>query len=122
MSLKLDGSRIKPELAVTIGQWVYVWCQTYIQFPSHSGVQAFFSYECAACGNTNLRFEHILEHKTTGRQIVVGLDCACALLDDDELPRLAENEVKRKERWRIFYKKRGRCIADREDLEKRGVL
>src|SRR6266496_2051909 len=107
--MSVNGSRIKPELAATVGQWTYIWCETLVKLPSRGGVYTSCGPECHACGNTNLRFEHILEHVESGRQIVVGLECACVLLDDDALPRLAENEVKRKERWRLLYKKPGRC-------------
>jgi hypothetical protein len=39
-----------------------------------------------------------------------------------EIPDLAENEVKRKEGWRIHYKKPGRCTVNTSDLMSRGVL
>ena len=113
---------MKPELAATAGQWTYVCCETRIQLPSSGGIHTSCRPECSACGNTNLRFEHWLEHVETKQMIVVGLDCACVLVEDDDLPRLAENEVKRKERWRIFYRKPGRCTAYVHDLEKRGIL
>lgn len=122
MSHKIDRSRIKPEFVTTAGQWIYVCCVTFIQFPSSSGVHCSFSFQCNSCGNTNLRFQHILEHIQDARQISVGIECASALLEDDELPRLAENEVKRKERWRIYYRKPGRCSVDIVDLQNRGKL
>jgi hypothetical protein len=104
------------------GQWEYICCECFIQLNTGTGVVASLSYECAACGNTNLRFIHTLEHVEDGRQIWVGIECARILVDDSELPRLAENEVKRKECWRIFYKKPGRCTADIVDLQNRGKL
>jgi hypothetical protein len=83
-----------------------------------------FTYECGACGNTYLRFIHTLESVTDKRQIDVGIECARALLSPEEweIPGLAENEVKRKERWRIYYRRPGRCTADINDLANRGVL
>jgi len=113
---------IKADLAKTVGQWDYVFCYTLIKLPSSGGVHVSCKPECDACGNTNLRFVHILEHVETGRLIDVGIECACVLLEDDDLPRLAENEVKRKERWRIFYRKPGRCVVGLAELEKRGKL
>ena len=32
--------------------------------------------QCAACGNTNIRFTHTLEHREDKRQISVGIECA----------------------------------------------
>jgi hypothetical protein len=58
-----ERTRIKPELAATIGEWDYVCCHCIVK--TGSGVS--ISYECDACGNTNLRFIHTLEHlKTNG--------------------------------------------------------
>lgn len=104
------------------GQWEYICCECFVQLNTGTGVFASLTRECSACGNTNLRFMHTLQQVEGGRQIWVGIECACVLTDDDELPRLAENEVKRKERWRIFYKKPGRCTANVVDLENRGKL
>jgi hypothetical protein len=85
-----------------------------------SAITVQFTYQCAACGNSNLRFIHILERVETKEQILVGIECAGVLLDDFELPRLVENEVKRKERWRQHYGKPGRCVAGLAELEARG--
>lgn len=118
-----EQTRVKPELAVTTGQWGYVRCHCLVKTRSGRG-GVFFTYECAACGNTNLRYIHTLEHNEDGRQIDVGVECARILLapSDSEIPRLAENETKRKERWRIHYGKPGRCTTSVEDLENRGKL
>jgi len=80
--------------------------------------------ECAACCNTNLRFVHVLEHEDDGRQIEVGIECARTLLDpsDYEIPSLAENETKRKERWRIRYNNPGRCVTTVAHLDEKGKL
>jgi hypothetical protein len=116
-------SRIKPELSATVGQWAYICCQCLIQFETGSGVTC-SGPECMACGNANMRYEHVLENMEDGRQIIVGIDCARALVaaEDEDLPRLAEAETKRKERWRVRYGKPGRCVTDVQGLEKRGKL
>jgi len=96
-----------------------------VQFgASRSGVTSSFFYQCAACNNTNLRFIHVLEHPETKEQIQVGIECARILVcpEDSHLPRLAENETKRKERWRQHYGTRGRCFTDEQDLIERGKL
>jgi hypothetical protein len=120
----IAGTRVRLELAATVGRWAYFSCECFVQVDG-GGVQAIFSYECAACGNTNLRFIHTLEHMDIGEQIAVGIECASLLVspDDCDLPRLAENETKRKERWRREkYNKPGRCVTTVEDLENRGKL
>jgi hypothetical protein len=82
------------------------------------------AYECDACGNKNLRFIHTLEHCEEDRVIEVGIECARVLLGEDqwEIPGLAENETKRKERWRVHYRKPGRCSTTIANLEERGKL
>lgn len=114
-------SRIKPELQATAGKWEYIGCHCIV---SLGAVGVSFTYECAACDNHNLRFIHTLENIEDKRLIFVGIECARALLDasDWEIPQLAENEVKRKERWRIHYKKPGRCSVTVDDLIERGKL
>ena len=118
------NSRMKPEMEATVSQWSYVWCECHVHIATGWGVtsSATTFYCCDACGNTNLRFIHVLEHVGTKKQIFVGIECAGVLLDDWELPRLAENEVKRKERWRQHYRRPGRCSADVKDLEARGKI
>jgi hypothetical protein len=116
----IEGTRLNPELEATVGQWEYVSCHCLVKL-GRGGVS--FTYECAACGNTNLRFIHTLEHTEDKRLIMVGIECACVLIDDYEVPRLAENETKRKERWRReVYRTPGRCVTTVEDLENRGKL
>jgi hypothetical protein len=117
----LAGTRVKPDLSATVGQWDYICCHCIVKW-TNGGVSV--TYECAACGNTNLRFIHTLEHLENQRQISVGIECARVLLgpDDWEIPGLAENEVKRKERWRIHYRKPGRCSTTVDDLIERGKL
>lgn len=119
----MNENRMKPALAATIGQWIYVDCNTIVKFPGGGGVTV-RGMDCEACGNANLRFFHSLEHEEDGRLITVGIECARVLLgpDDWEIPALAENEVKRKERWRVHYRRPGRCTANIEDLINRGKL
>jgi hypothetical protein len=84
-----------------------------------------YGYKCAACGNKNLRFIHVLKFKDrTRREIEVGVECAQLLVcaEDAKRPRLAENETARKESWRRKYKTFGLCRTTVEDLENRGKL
>ena len=117
-----DGLKMKPELAETVGQWLYLDCHCMVKFGGSGGSR--LSYECEACGNKNLRFIHSLEHCEDHRQVDVGIECARVLLgvDEWEIPALAENEVKRKERWRVHYRTPGRCTATFENLIERGKL
>ena len=112
-----EGERIHEDLIP--GQWEYIWCHCIVKI-GRSGVSV--GYECAACGNTNLRFIHTLEHLEDKRQIDVGIECARFLMNGSEIPVLAENETKRKESWRRGYRRPGRCSTDVEDLENRGKL
>lgn len=114
-----ENSRMTPEMACTVGRWDYICCHCIVRIKTGFTCSG---PECAACGNLNLRFVHTLEHLEDGRQIEVGIECASALLEDRELPRLAENEVKRKEGWRIRYRNPGRCVCTPQDLENRGKL
>jgi hypothetical protein len=118
--LSKTGLRMRPEMEATAGQWVYVYCECHVHVASTLAVA--ITYRCEACGNTNLRFIHTLEHLETKKQIQVGIECACILMDDD-LPYLAENETKRKERWRRErFNRPGRCSTTPEDLEERGKI
>ena len=114
------GIQTHPPLAATVGQWEYVCCYCTVKIAS--GVSTSISHECALCNNTNLRFIHVLENLRDERQIEVGVECAGVLMDDHELPALAENETKRKEKWRIYYGKPGRCVTTIDDLVERGKL
>lgn len=115
----IEGTRIKPELGATAGQWEYICCYCIVQLAS--GVE-WSGPECAACGNRNLRFIHVIQNNDDERQVWVGLDCADALMGGSEIPSLAENETKRKERWRIRYRKPGRCVTTIDDLIEKGKL
>jgi hypothetical protein len=114
----IERTRLKPELAATVGQWEYICCHC-IVITGRVGVS--FTYKCDACGNTNLRFIHTLENLKNKMQIDVGVSCALVLMDS-EIPALAENETKRKEGWRITYRKPGRCYTTIDDLLNRGKL
>lgn len=118
----MDGIRLKPELAATVGQWEYLCCECNVNLGS--GVRAIITRDCLACGNYNLRFFHTLVNLEDHRLIEVGIECARILLPPDEwkIPGLAENEVKRKERWRIHYRRPGRCTATIQNLMERGKL
>ena len=108
---------MRPEYAATAGEWAYISCGCFIKLDTGTGVTC-SGPECMACGNANMRYKHTLENTEDGRHIEVGIDCARALVtaDDEDLPRRAENETKRKERWRIHYRKPGRCVTFAEDL------
>ncbi len=102
------------------GEWTYLCCETYIR--GSSGLRVAFNRQCARCQTKNLRFIHVLEHKD-GHQIHVGIECAGVLIRNFELPRLAENETKRKAEWREQkYKTPGRCFTTPEQLVERGKL
>jgi hypothetical protein len=114
---------LNSELLATAGQWAYVCCFCIVEINTGTGVHT-TGPECTVCHNTNLRFVHVLEHEDNERQIEVGIECARTLLDpsDSEIPRLAENETKRKEGWRVHYSNPGRCVTTVADLENRGKL
>jgi hypothetical protein len=60
----------------------------------------------------------------TYNQPRVGVDCAAKLLssEESEIPRLAENETKRKESWRVRYQNFGECRTTEDNLIERGIL
>ena len=117
-----ERTRILPDFAATVGQWEYICCYCVVKIESGFGVST-TGASCTACRNTNLRFVHVLEHED-GRQIYVGIECAGTLVDpsDSGIPRLAENETKRKEGWRVRYRNPGRCVTTIDDLKNRGKL
>ncbi len=112
---------ITPELSATLGAWAYLDCHCLVEIRG-SGVSG-ITYQCEACGTTSLRFVHTLENLTDARQIQVGIECARVLMGGSEIPRLAENETKRKERWRRdTFRRPGRCVTTIDDLIERGKL
>jgi|SRR5271156_4586602 len=116
------------ELLATAGDWFYVSCHVIVNLGSGVTVTSEGGL-CALCGNNNMRFMHTLGHWGTdgdpdGREIQVGIDCASMLLSANEgyLPRVAENETKRKEKWRIIHRNPGRCVTTEDDLIEKGKL
>ena len=117
----IEGTRLKSELAATVGQWEYVCCECMVNVGS--GAIAIITRACDACGNTNLRFIHTLESVEDRKLIDVGIECARLLMEGSDIPVLAENETKRKERWRReVYFRPGRCCTTVDDLIERGKL
>jgi hypothetical protein len=112
---------MSPELEATAGQWAYSHCYCNVTVGERDWT--FYGYKCAVCGNKNLRFIHVLKHPAR-RGIEVGIECAQFLVGaaDGSLPRLAENESARKEKWRRRYGKFGMCVTTVDDLENRGKL
>jgi hypothetical protein len=112
------------ELLATAGEWLYASCHTIVKTRRTGVTRTSDGGVCALCGNSNVRFIHTLNHGEDDRSVQVGIDCAAELLDasDDYLPRVAENEVKRKEKWRIHYGTPGRCITTVDDLIERGKI
>jgi len=128
MPIRKDFTRADSSAMSTTGpatdllnsDWRYLCCSCFVKISSQ---RVEITYQCRCCGNTNLRFIHTLENVTDGIQIEVGIECATRLLNDCEIPRIAENEVKRKERWRREkYKTPGRCSVDVEELKRKGKL
>jgi hypothetical protein len=107
----------------TEGKWKYQECAVTVGDSDLNG-------RCLMCGSA-MRFAHTLIYPkelghvrgTYENYIWVGVDCAAILIDDNpDIPRLAENETKRKEDWRIRYGNTGRCKTTIDDLIERGKL
>lgn len=119
-----SGFKMKPELEATVGKWKYKYCSVTV------GDSA-LSRGCQVCGR-HTRYGHTLLYpKELGRvagtfenYLFAGVDCAAKLLPSEhsEIPRLAENETKRKEGWRIHYENFGECITTVDNLIERGIL
>lgn len=114
-------------IAGTEGKWRYIECSTTVG----GVVNSSNTRGCQVCGNKNWRFCHTLVYpKKLGRipgtfenYIFVGVECAGLLIDGDpDIPRLAENETARKERWRIRYGTSGTCRTTIDNLIERGKL
>jgi hypothetical protein len=119
----IKGTRVKEEFAATVGRWIYMSCSCFVLMESPTMDVSVLKRECDACGNTNLRFEHTLQSMDDKRQIRVGLQCACFLMDESTIPTLAENETKRKESWRRdVFNRPGRCSTTVDDLREKGLL
>ena len=114
------------KIAGTEGKWRYVSCSVDV-----ADASGHVLCRCQVCGNGNRRYTHTLLYpRELGRirgtyenHIFVGVECAAVLIDGDPaIPRLAENETARKERWRIRYDNPGVCTTTIADLIKRGKL
>jgi hypothetical protein len=122
------------QLLKTAGDWLYVSCQCLVELKPAGVIRTQEGGICQLCGNNNVRFVHTLEYlpdidqqkpDPEVRRIEVGIDCARELvgLEDYEIPGLAENQTKRKERWRrVKFHRPGRCVTTVEDLEMKGKL
>ena len=107
---------LKPEFEATAGEWEYLCCSCMIEGPEFYDMPS----KCQACGFPTVRYTHTL--KRQGQEIYVGVDCAITLTDSN-IPVLAENETKRKERWRRDrFNRPGICTTTIADLKKRGKL
>ncbi len=108
----------------TEGKWEYLDCSVRVGRGDRR-------VPCQLCG-TPMRYEHKLTYPSelglirgaTFNRIFVGVECAVKLLspEDAEIPRLAENETKRKEQWRIHYQTPGVCRTTIDDLVEKGKL
>ena len=119
------------QLLKTAGAWLYVSCSCRVECGTPGATLTSDGGVCQLCGNNNVVFVHTLEYipdaeagKRYARQIGVGIDCARLLVDADSehIPALAENETKRKKKWRLHYRRPGRCSTTVDDLDARGKL
>jgi hypothetical protein len=122
----IHGTRIKPEIAGTEGKWEYKMCQTNV------GSTVTGEKRCDLC-NAPMRFTHTVFLPREIRRIpsacynniFVGVDCAARLIvpEDATIPRLAENETARKERWRRdVFGVPGTCKTTVDNLIEKGKL
>lgn len=112
------------DVSGTEGKWEYKKC-------SVDAGGRLLDKRCDLCG-APMRYQHVLFYPTelghirgaTYNHIYVGVECAEKLLpaDDCDIPRLAENETKRKEGWRISYQNFGECRTTVDNLIERGKL
>lgn len=121
------------ELLTTAGDWIYVSCRVFVRLKTGGATHTQEGGVCQLCGNNNVQFVHTLEYlpdvdagkpSSDVRRVEVGIDCARILAGPDEayIPVLAENETKRKRKWRIHYRRPGICTTTPEDLDTRGKL
>jgi hypothetical protein len=112
------------DVSGTEGKWEYKYCRVSVGKTALSG-------KCQLCG-ASMRYTHALFYPTElgyikglmYNHIFVGVDCAEKLLPADEcdIPRLAENETKRKVGWRIHYENFGECKTTVDNLVEKGKL
>lgn len=121
------------QLLKTAGKWLYDSCRCMVELRTPGVTRTSEGGICQLCGNNNVKFIHTLEYlpdveaqkpDNEVRRIDVGLDCARLLVsaDDAYLPTVAENETHRKRKWRIHYRRPGRCVTTVDDLDARGKL
>ena len=131
MSTVVRDLRDNPEyrrkvIAGTEGGWVYSRCETIVGSRTDEGRR------CMLC-HTRVRFSHVVTYPKEIRrfpgivenQLGVGIECAVKLLPPDQadIPRLAENETARKERWRRdVFGTPGTCKTTIDDLIEKGKL
>lgn len=123
------------QLLSTAGDWLYVSCRVMVMLKTRGGGSTHTQEGgiCQLCGNNNVQFIHTLEYlpdidagkpDDEVQRVDVGLDCAQILAgaDDEYVPVRAENETRRKRKWRLHYRRPGMCITTPEDLVGRGRL
>jgi len=121
------------QLLKTAGDWLYVSCHVLVELGPPGVTRTSEGGVCQLCGNNNVKFIHTLEYlphieqqkpAAEVRSIQLGIDCAQLLVgaDDAHIPVLAENETHRKRKWRIHYRRPGRCVTTVDDLDARGKL
>lgn len=132
MPLVVRDVRDNPEyrrkvIAGTEGGWIYHWCETEVGSRTDDARHA-----CMLC-STRMRFGHVVSYPKEQKrfpgivenQLSVGIECAVKLLPPDQadIPRLAEQETARKERWRRdVYGTPGICKTTIDDLIDKGKL
>jgi hypothetical protein len=120
-------------LLATAGDWLYFSCHCLVELKPAGVTHARQGGICDLCGNNNVKFVHTLTYlpdieegkpESEIRHVQVGIDCARALMgaEDAHVPVLAENETQRKRKWRIHYRRPGRCVTTVDDLDARGKL
>jgi hypothetical protein len=113
-------------IAGTEGGWVYQRCKTVVGSRTDDGGR------CMLC-NAPMRFGHEVTYPKelkrfpgiVENQLSVGAECAAKLIPPDQadIPRLAENETARKERWRRdVFGTPGICKTTVDDLIEKGKL
>lgn len=132
MPLAIRDVRDNPEYrrkvtAGTEGGWTYHHCETEV------GSRIDDSYRACMLCSTRVRFSHVVSYPKeikrfpgiVENQLGVGIECAVKLIHPDQadIPRLAEQETARKERWRRdVYGTPGICKTTIEDLIEKGKL
>lgn len=110
MAYAFPGSRIRSDLVP--GEWQVLACQVWPRGQMR---------RCRACNQVNVRYVHVIRHKTTGLWIEVGISCCGFLIQDLDLATRLGNECKRKLGWWEYYGVTSwkPCKVTPEDLEER---